>query len=372
MSFTLLIGFSATANASTVAGYDIRQDIYVMSGNTIIDEYWYEFTPNNNQEETDTWGFGPYVINTAIANNYFYRNVWNIFFDNEFPFELNKVNRVSLENFYWAYLINQTNGGMVYGRGLTSNDTITIVLDNVDGTTETITPSATADSDYSLDISFSFTPTKNVSRMTVIIDSPLSQYFTVTTNRFELTGYLGEIKGDSKHNFNLEIQSEEAGLLSGLLGWVQNIFSKITDTLAKVGEIAASITELPQKLWIKISDGLKSLFIPSSEELEQFISKMDNLLESKFGAVYQVVNTTIESWERVKEADATDTIDMPEVTIALPENNEFTFGGYNIKIVPDGFTAIVTALKSIVGIVCTVAFINGLRKRYDEVMGVDQ
>ena len=71
------------------------------------------------------------------------------------------------------------------------------------------------------------------------------------------------------------------------------------------------------------------------------------------------------------QADETDTIEFPQASINL-SGTPFTFGGYSVKIVPEGFGVLVTAIKSIVAIVCTVAFVNGMRKRYDEIMGVEQ
>lgn len=50
----------------------------------------------------------------------------------------------------------------------------------------------------------------------------------------------------------------------------------------------------------------------------------------------------------------------------------FTFGGYDVQIVPTGFDFIVNILKTVIGIVCTILCVNALRKKYDEVMGVVQ
>lgn len=366
MSLVLSIGFSVTANAEDIKNYDIRQDIYLLEGSTIHEEYWLEFTPNNQQEETDQWVTDSYSINTAVTKNYTYRNAWNIFFNDQFPFELNKVNRVSLENFYWGYLINQASGVMVYGRGLSSQDTIYVVVDYVDGTNETLTPTASQDSDYSLDINFDFKPTKNVSRLTIIIDSPIKQYFTTNVNRFEMTCYLGEVKGDTKHNFNLEIQSEEAGLLSGLIGWVQNIYNKIGEIVSKIGDIATAIAEIPVKLWTRFSDGLQQLFVPDSNELFGKFALFDQLMENKLGALYQIGDTLIDGFGTISETAEQGTIDIPTVTLSLPNNSNFTFGGYSVQVVPDGFTFIVTTLKLAVGIIATLAFANGIRRRYDE------
>ena len=76
-------------------------------------------------------------------------------------------------------------------------------------------------------------------------------------------------------------------------------------------------------------------------------------MSSRFGAVYQVVNIMTDSWDGIMQADQTDTISFPQATLNF-SGTSFSFGGYDVKIVPDGFGVLVTAIKSIVAIVCTV------------------
>lgn len=177
----------------------------------------------------------------------------------------------------------------------------------------------------------------------------------------------------SPASVSVSIPSEEAGLLDGILGWCKNIFNKVEESWAVMSAGFANIgtwfSELPGKLWDVMSEGLKSLFVPDEEYITGYKDKWDELLSSRLGAVYQVVNVIDESWSNIQNADQINTISMPSVTIPLPNGNSFSFGGYDVKIVPDRFDVLVTALKSIIGIVCTAMFINGLKSRYDEVMG---
>lgn len=180
---------------------------------------------------------------------------------------------------------------------------------------------------------------------------------------------------DSNMLLNVSLQSEEAGLLAGLIGWVTNIFNKITDGFDAMVDGFANIgtwfAELPGKLWSLIEDGLKSLFVPDDEYMISYSDNWDQLLSERLGAVYEVANIVSDSWDGIMNADQTNTVSIPVVSIPLPGGNNFQFGGYDVKIVPDGFSVLVTALKLIVGIVCTFGFVNGLLKRYDEVMGVE-
>lgn len=360
MCLSLSIGFSATANAEAITGHHIRQDVYLIDKDgDIAWEYFSTFRPNNKDEEKEEAECDYYEVRDIKTMQLKHRTVYNIFAPTDgYPFVINKLNRVLLENFYYRYLLNDMT--LHYVRDY--ND-VYVHVEYADGTSERIEVEIYADTDLGLDIEFDITPTKNVARLDLYIDSNVWEHMP---NGYDyqpvtITSYMGEYNGDDKYNFNLEIQSEEEKLLGGILGWVQNIFNKIGDTFE-------AIKELPGKIANLLIDGIKNLFVPSSEDIEQFSTKMDNLLEDKLGAVYQVSNTVIEAWDRVKDADEQNTIPFPESKIQLLGGEEFAFGGYDVQIVPEGFAWLATIVKSVAGIVATIAFVNGLRKRYEEVM----
>ena len=216
--------------------------------------------------------------------------------------------------------------------------------------------------DRTTSFSFEITPKSDVMKIELITATNSKQ---VSSGYYNFWAYQGEYLGDGGFTLSAEVENEEVGLLSGLLGWVKNIFDKIGDTFN-------AILELPYKIWSELSIGIQSLFVPTEEYLNNYKADLNILLENKLGAVYQVVNLVLDGWDNIQSNDVSNTIDFPEVTIPLPDNNEFTFGGQEVKIVPDGFSVLVDALKIIVGICCTVLFVNGLIKRYDEVMGVEK
>lgn len=237
-----------------------------------------------------------------------------------------------------------------------------------DSTTETITASVEKDRNGYYLINYDFTADKDVSQIYFQLFSE-DLPSTALGKSVTVTMETGEPTLEQEVNTNIvwgslasEIQSEESG-------WLAKIWQKLTNGFS---EMVDAITGLPAKIWGYIEDGLKSLFIPDEEFIVSYKEKWEELLADKFGAVYQVVNVTLESWDRITNSDETNAIEFPKVTIPLPDDNEFSFGGYDVKIVPDGFGALATACKMIAGIVCTILFVNGLRKRYDEVMGVEQ
>lgn len=181
--------------------------------------------------------------------------------------------------------------------------------------------------------------------------------------------------GATPCSFTLNVQSEEAGLLSGLIGWVQNIFSKINETFTELkngfSNVINSLLELPAKLWQLISDGLKDLFVPDEQFMTEYSEEWDFLLGQRFGALYDVADIIRDFVGDIQYSDTTNTIYMPNVSldsVGIP----FSFGGYEVQIVPNGFDFIVEVLKKIISAICTFMFITSMRKRYDEIMGVEQ
>ncbi len=202
-------------------------------------------------------------------------------------------------------------------------------------------------------------PTKDVYQLIVYVDNQV----TIPSSYVGKSVTFGQTFGTPFQSLGLnftvtlEKSSEEAGLLSGIIEWIKGIFN--------------SIIELPAKLWSLISDGLKSLFVPDSEYMASYSDKWDTLLSSRFGAIYDVATIIHDFVGQIQVADKTNTIYMPSVNLnsaGIP----FSFGGYNIQIVPTGFTILIEICKKIISIACTFLFVNSLRKRYDEVMGVEQ
>lgn len=250
-------------------------------------------------------------------------------------------------------------------------DSANLVLYYTDGTIKTIsaTDFITFDSSTNMyTFSGKFTPTKDVNKVKLMFEYNIY-------NRMG-SGVVGTILENNiidvvNVGATFSVQSEEAGLLTGLLNWVKDIFTVITDIFAFVSDIFDAIIELPQKIWEFIEEGLKNLFIPDAEYISDYKDSWDSLLSDRFGAVYQATGVIVDFWESISYSDTTNTIYMPKAdlsSVGIP----FSFGGYDVKVIPDGFGTIVEVVKKIISISCVFMFVNALRKRYDEVMGVEQ
>lgn len=350
-----LFAFSTVTSADEldIKPYEIEIESYI-SG--YVNQYFGKktITPNNGVQEYD--GEKEYNITGNSNFSYYYTRykVRNV--DGSIFIPRGRKATIKLNNAYHSLYYKPKN---IYVREPTEVRVYVSYTNNTGEYFEDVEYMQTR-YDTTIDFSFEFTPEYDVSYIEFQVDCD----YTFDTSGI-VVAYLGEVTGDVGFNLFLEQQSEESGLLSGLIEWVKEIFNK-------VGDIWDAIVELPAKLWEKIQNGLMSLFVPSDEYLTEYKDRFDTMLQEKLGAVYQVLDLTFDGWDRIQMSDETDIIDFPEVTIPLPDNEEFTFGGQEVQIVPDGFDILVTAVKTIVGMCCTILFVNGLRNRYEEIMGVEK
>lgn len=124
------------------------------------------------------------------------------------------------------------------------------------------------------------------------------------------------------------------------------------------------ILELPSK----IAEAIKGLFVPSEEDMSEYKDKWDALLADRFGAVYEAGAIITDTLGSLKASEQQGYISVPEVTVKLVDTN-FTVGGWDVRIIPEGFEFLQTLLKRFVDILCTVLFVNALRDKYENIMG---
>ena len=122
--------------------------------------------------------------------------------------------------------------------------------------------------------------------------------------------------------------------------------------------------------WLKDSllAGLQELFVPTQVEMTGIKTQWDELLQDRFGAVYDAIDLIADFVAEFKEQPLQDYIDFPRVTVPLLGSDKFTFGGWRVRVIPDGMDFFVEVVKKAISILCTLLFINGLRSRWDRVM----
>ena len=384
----LLTVFSTTVNAEEVEvkPYSILQQNQLETDLGITTISTKTFTPfNGTQDKWENTIQYDYYYLTKRAH---YRSIYVLaYHDNEIILKPNKTYSVSLRNIYYSSLIQIPNGQMIYCR---NPKYFEFKLGYADGTGETInnyTIENVSGTPY-VNVIFDVTPEKEVIfisyTLTNSIHRILESYEFEPFGTANLTAYSGEHFDDMSYSFFLDVQTVEEGLLSSIVDWLKGIKSKIDDTFSSVTNGFTSITswlsnvvnniiELPSKLWILISDGLMSLFVPNEQKLAEYKEDWDLLLSQRFGALYEVGdvfneivdNNILNQSSAVAESGI---IEIPRVSLqnyGIP----FEFGGYLVDIKPEGFDWLIVICKRVISISCTLLFINVLRKKYDLVIG---
>lgn len=154
--------------------------------------------------------------------------------------------------------------------------------------------------------------------------------------------------------------------MEGVQTELEETNSLLDDIKEGIGGVVDKITSLPGEIWNTVSTGLTELFLPSEEALTDYKSDLEALLSDHFGAVWQTGDLIAEYFENFDAADPKETILFPEVTIDV--GAPFTFGGWEVQVVPDGFDFLIESLKWIIDVICTLAVVNTLKERLSDIL----
>lgn len=163
----------------------------------------------------------------------------------------------------------------------------------------------------------------------------------------------------------------------GIFAWVKNIFNKIVELPTNIGNhIGTKLTDLGNDLL----DGIKGLFIPSEQDIIDIKADFEEILEDRFGAVYEsskIVNdfanslNSSASTSLIPSGDGSvsnyGSVSFPEVTVNLA-GTPFSFGGWNVQLKYSGFEALYDALRLITNICATFMVINAMKSRLEGII----
>lgn len=118
----------------------------------------------------------------------------------------------------------------------------------------------------------------------------------------------------------------------------------------------------------KLKDAFTGLFVPTESQMNVISDNWMNLAKSRFGAVYECTSIISDYAKSFQETSAETYIKFPIYNFDLGVC-KWEIGGWYVKLVPDGFEPVVNSLKLIVNIVCTLALVNALRRRFENTIG---
>lgn len=162
-----------------------------------------------------------------------------------------------------------------------------------------------------------------------------------------------------KYEFDFSITSinvaikDESGLLNGVIAWLK--------------KISNDISGLANKIVTSISSKLEELFVPNDARILAIKEQFEQELRGRFGVLFDAVDIVDMVANTFVYEGTSDTIILPAVTVNLA-GTPFTFGGYEVDVIPDGFEDLVDALRLVVNITCTWWFVLAMKKRLEEVL----
>lgn len=163
------------------------------------------------------------------------------------------------------------------------------------------------------------------------------------------------------------------GVYSGLYGYTFNCQyvngSIIVPDKSDAGwwtwgkNMLTSLDELPEK----IAEEMGKLFQPDEGKIESVQEQSQQLAEDRLGAVAQAGQVIDGFVGAFQHQTATEYLTVPVLTVPLGEV-DWIIGGWTVQVVPDAFKPIVEVLKTVIDIVCTLAFLKSMRARFERML----
>ena len=251
-----------------------------------------------------------------------------------------KVNLTTQSGADWwgwpACSLSMYNGTLSnYRPSITSATSETVVIDNVTYYHYIVTPGASSHDHIYLSFMLPLYGTVNYNRGLI-----LSSYWL--DNIYFSQDVIGAATGSTDE------------LLHEQVGWLRSIFN--------------SIKALPETIWSVFSDGLKGLFIPSADQMEQLHDQLEESLSTKLGVVWTAFDVVLEILQGALTCNESGTIHFPGISLDLA-GSTFVIESADVNVWPDGFDVLQAAVRSGCTMVLLFAWFNGLMRIKDRLMG---
>lgn len=170
-------------------------------------------------------------------------------------------------------------------------------------------------------------------------------YIRIPTVSLDAVAEFGDTSGSGSGSGGSVDLGETNGLLGTIVGWLQGVFDAITGLPAKIAGI----------------------FLPDDTFLDDWRGTVSALWSDHFGAFIIATDTITDIFSGLTDTTARTSIDFPVVTVPLA-GTLWTFGGWSVPLKPTGFDALYTALALAIDLICTIAFVNMLHRKYEKLV----
>lgn len=164
-----------------------------------------------------------------------------------------------------------------------------------------------------------------------------------------------------KANFSGSITFDQNSMISGL----------ISSIIQWLKQILNAILSLPQKIADLVIEGLKTLFVPSADDLQPKFDVFKMSAYSKLGFVYQVATDFIDLLQELFNATVSPTTTLTIPQIALPWDK--VDGGQMVllqettfNVFPENLEGLRTLCKTITSMVLVLAFYRSVLSAFEK------
>lgn len=123
--------------------------------------------------------------------------------------------------------------------------------------------------------------------------------------------------------------------------------------------------------WNRFTTFMEDLFASDSDEtnnmMESAADQSQDLAEDRLGAVAQAGDVIDDLTGAFQNHGVMDTIAFPSLTINFG-GVPWTFGGWDVSVIPPGFEPLIETLKLLIDIIATLAFIQAMRHRLEKLL----
>lgn len=197
----------------------------------------------------------------------------------------------------------------------------------------------------------------------------LSRNLTVQINQVKTTIQQGaNIVKDELSNQTQTLSGKLDSVKDGILGGITDLKNSVTKGF---GDVVKGITDLPGK----IGEMLQGLIVPDEEKIAGKFSDFNDLAEEKLGVIYQVPEMVISMAQSIVSGavEQKGEMTLPKFELIMPATNQSRAGEslvvweeYTFPIWPEGTEVIHTAVQTATSLICVIAMINSIKRKYEE------
>lgn len=248
--------------------------------------------------------------------------------------------------------------------------------------------------DDEIKVDYIFNEDSKTYDLRLYINAPFDIYylrFSIGYNDSDLSGFnqsymnsskysIFQVKGsNSNSTFECVENTSDKGLLKSIIQWLKDIKDSIVNVKDSIVDLPNKIAAAIKGFFDNVIDALSTLgeyikntleflFVLPDNSVDVMFSTFEDFMIEHFGALYQSIQLFYSFVADFQPDTTVEFIRLPKIDLNFM-GSVFSFGGYEVDVVPNGFEWMFDSLKMLINIVLTFAFANVLKNKFDRFVG---